>query len=99
MLKWYGEKKVEILKNKRKLKGKYDDVYISEDLTKLRSRMMYALRHEEDISYVNTRGGKIFCAQKLRSGKEKKFKIESPDDLFQLGWNEEKIEKLNLITN
>ena len=94
------DSKIEMLKNKKKLKNSdYGEVYISEDLTKLRSRMLYALRHDEDIQTAFSQGGKIFCYQRNtggRFGREKKFKIESPDDLFQLGWSEEKVKSLGL---
>ena len=66
------ETKIQMMKNKKNLKHStvgHGKVFISEDLTKLRSKMMYAIRNDEDIKTAFNQGGSIFCYQKLSEEK------------------------------
>ena len=70
------------LVNKNKLKDKdtYRNVYINEDLTPLRSKLLqYAKRHD-GVDSAYTREGKVIC--RIRDGS--RVTVESPDDLFKL---------------
>ena len=83
------EKKVELMKAKKILKSKGKKVFIDEDLTPLRARMFYALRNDPAVSAVWTMDGRLHCVATV-SGREQKVVIDSPDDLFNLGWGKEK---------
>lgn len=82
---------------KKNLKDKpeYKQVFINEDLTRLRSRMLNMVRRNERTKSCYTRDGKIICIYKdgLR---ERSVIIETPDQLFQLGYNEIDLRDLGL---
>lgn len=84
------EMKIELMRAKKVLKAKKKQIFIDEDLTPLRARMYHSLRKDPDISAVWTRDGRLHCIA-TTGGKEKKVVIDSPDDLFQLGWSEDKM--------
>ena len=82
-------------------KIKAAEVY--EDVTPLRSRIMYELRHRGNkltFKYVWSRGGRIYC----RTPEEAKQNpvprhhiINKPEDLKKVGFNDTEIE--NIIMN
>ena len=90
-------KKTEIMKNKKRLKDKphYKNVYINDDLTQLRAKIIAELRKDDAIKQVWTIDGKIFCIQ-MNGDKETKRIIESPDDLYRLGWSKETVKDKGL---
>ena len=59
----------------------FKDVFISEDLTKLRFKLFQMVRKLDDVKHAYTRDGKIHGI--LRNGS--KFFIDTPDDLFKIG--------------
>ncbi|CAC5414121.1 unnamed protein product [Mytilus coruscus] len=73
--------KYKIMSNKKVLKGKldYKDIFINEDLTMLRLKMLNMVKKHDNVKSVFTRDGKINCF--LRNGRKKI--IENPDDLFE----------------
>ena len=83
-------KKVELMKAKKILKTKNKKVYIDEDLTPLRAKMFYTLRKDPSVSAAWTVDGRLHCKATV-SGKEMKVVIDSPDDLFHLGYSEEQM--------
>ena len=75
--------KHDFLVNKNKLKDKvsYRNVYINEDLTPLRSKMLHYVKRQDGVESAYTREGKVIC--RIRDGS--RITIETPDDLFKLG--------------
>ncbi|CAC5376002.1 unnamed protein product [Mytilus coruscus] len=73
------------MSNKKVLKGKldYKDIFINEDLTMLRLKMLNMVKKHDNVMSVFTRDGKINCF--LRNGRKKI--IENPDDLFEVGFD------------
>ena len=71
-------------------------MFVTDDLTKTKARMLYELRQAADIERVYSLDCKLFCVQKMHNGEEKRCKIESPDDLFSLGWSEERVREFYL---
>ena len=80
-------------------------VIIYEDVTPLKSRIMYQLRqrnNKEAYRYVWSKGGRIFAhthenAAKPRDLQDKPYVINTPDDLSDMGFSHEEIE--NIIYN
>ena len=85
------QKKIEFMKAKKHLaRGKT----IEEDLTRLRSKLHYTVRKNENTIKHWTIDGKIFAMVKPQDGGDAtKVCFESPDDLYALGWNEERVEQ------
>ena len=75
--------KHDFLVNKNKLKDKeaYRNVYINEDLTPLRSKLLQYAKRQDGVDSAYTREGKVIC--RIRDGS--RVTVESPDDLFKLG--------------
>ena len=82
------DKKVSIMKNKKNLK---DDIYVEEDLTKMRRNMFYEIRRHPNTIKSWTIEGKIYALMKEGNSEVKKV-FENPDDLYKLGWNEAKLD-------
>lgn len=86
-------KRNEIMKQKKQLKDKqeYKHVYINDDITPLRARMLGYIKKMGTFQ-AWTFDGKIYCAKKVPLGlhpsdRPKPTVIETPDDLFKLGIN------------
>ena len=81
---------------------KYKEVNIYEDVTPLRSRIMYELRHRKNgeskvFRYVWSRGGRIFCRtpqEVLMTPMPKPHTINKPEDLSRVGFSPEEIENI-----
>ena len=63
-----------------------------------RSKLVRILKGEKEIKSVWTIDGRINCTFD-RDGHEVRKVIESPDDLFKLGWTEAKIAGLGLYAD
>ena len=80
--------------------NKYKSVAIYEDVSPLRSRIMYELRQRGDkkeFRYVWSRGGRIFCRtpeEALMSKVPKPHIINKPEDLSTVGFSHEEIEAI-----
>ena len=87
-----------IIKNKKKLKSmeSYKSTYVNEDLTPLRSAMLRALRNDNAIKSCWSSEGRILC-KLVVEGEEVTKSLESPDDLWKVGWDEERILKSGLF--
>ena len=70
---------------KKLLKGNtsYDKVFINEDLTTLRFKLLHCIKSMDLVKSVTTRDGKMHC--QMKNGR--KEVVENPDDLFKLGVN------------
>ena len=82
----------ELMRSKKKLKScdAYTKVFVDEDLTPLRSKMLRELKKDSSVMSAWTIDGRIFCKQ-IVSGKEEIRVIDSPDDLWKVGWGEKKV--------
>ena len=88
--------KTAMMKNKTKLHdANRKGVYINDDLTPQRAKMARILCHDPSTQSVWSIDGRIFCTV-LENGSEVKKIVDSPDDLFKLGWSEEKVKNLNI---
>ena len=87
--------KVEMLRAKKKLKNVdgRSQVFVEEDLTPLRSRMMRAVRQDPATKSAWSIDGKIFCIFR-KNGKEEKISVESADDQKKLGFSSGKIKDI-----
>ena len=56
-------------------------VFITDDLTKMRGRLLWELKQDGDIERAYSIDGKITCVKKMAGGEEKRFRVNSPDDL------------------
>jgi len=67
------------------LKGNtsYDKVFINEDFTTLRFKLVHYIKRMDSVKSVTTRDGKMHC--QMKNGR--KEVVENPDDLFKLGVN------------
>ena len=87
--------KRDVMKQKKTLKDKegYDNIYIHEDLTPLRSKMVkYIKDHKEDLGLnsVWTVEGKIYTQAKFPRGlpfkdRPRPIVLEDPGDIFKIG--------------
>ena len=96
-------KRTEVMKGKKNLKGKPDflNIYINDDLTVLRAKLLGYVKSLPDIDRVWTIEGKIFALKKSPPGvtppaRPRPYVIESPDGLFDLELDSVDYEKLGL---
>ena len=94
------DSKIELMRNKKKMRSmeKYRHVYVNDDITTQRSKLVRILKGEKEIKSVWTIDGRINCTLD-RDGHEVRKVIESPDDLFKLGWTEAKIAGVGLYAD
>ena len=88
------KKKVEVMRAKKNLKGKqgYQRVFINEDLTALRAKLLRYVKDLPTVEKAWTSEGKIWAKRKTipgqtanNSGIKTVVAIENPDHLFRLG--------------
>ena len=81
----------------------YPKAEIYEDVTPLRSRILYALRNKKDqadnkvFRYVWSREGRIYCrteAESKQTPQPKANIINCPQDLSKLGWTQHEINEI-----
>lgn len=89
----HRKKKDEIMRNKKKLKDRQRKVYINEDLTFLRAKMMSLVKEQETVKNVSTREGSIL-AWPTSGGRP--VVVNSPDDLEKVGITSPDWKKLKL---
>ena len=89
--------KVNLMRSKWALREKASrrGVYVNDDLTQLRGRLVREMKRDTGVNKVWSIDGRIFCTQ-YEDGREVKRFVDSPDDLFKLGWSEEKVVGLGL---
>ena len=90
--------KSQVTRNKRKLREKEGRrwVFIEDDLTPLRAKLVRELKADEHIKNVWTIDGRVFCTR-TENGREVKKTIESPEDLLSVGWTEAKVKELGFF--
>ena len=84
----YRSKKIEVMKNKKKLSN---TCFIEEDLTRLRAKLYHTVRKDNKTMKTWTQECKIFTIIKDRHGREAKRIITNPDELTKIGWTEDRI--------
>ncbi|KAK7473461.1 hypothetical protein BaRGS_00035290 [Batillaria attramentaria] len=83
--------KATVMQNRKALKDRapYQKVYINDDLTLMRSKLLYKCKNTSTVQSVRTtHDGKILCTMKSppgHTGPAKTVAVETPDDLFHLG--------------
>ena len=82
-------KKRKMLKDKPEFK---DKVYMNEDLTPLRAKLLAYAKGLPDVNRVNSHNGRIHC----NTSDNKHFILDSPDDLHDLGVTTINLDKLGL---
>ena len=90
-----------MMRNKKNLKGlpwTVTSVFVNDDLTTMQSKLVYELKRDESVTRVWTMNGKSMCIQE-ENGKEMKKVADSPDDLFKVGWTEEKVAGLGFYSS
>ena len=85
-------KRQEVMEKKKVLKEKEDHkgVYINDDLTPLRAKLLGFIQRHENIQRAWTVNGRIHCLKKMPVGmsvQQKPFIVETPDDLFKIGFD------------
>ena len=60
--------------------------------------MLRALKHDEEVKRVWTIDGSFHCIV-MEWNVEVKKRLDSPDDLFKLGWSEQKMENSGLFSH
>ena len=76
------------LRNNKKLKGHtvYNGVFLGEQLSSMRAKLLHAVKNDEDTARTWTIDAKIFCT-KCADPDGKRYVLNSPDDLFKhRGW-------------
>ena len=64
------------------------NIFITDDLTRLRGKMLYEMKQDADVERAYSLDCKLISVKKMRDGQEKRFRVNSPDDLFEIGWSE-----------
>ena len=99
------KKRKEVMQKKKVLKDKreYAGVYVFDDLTTLRAKMLYYLKKKVPVvENAWTIDGRIHCTKKRPPGLSEResprriFTINTPDDLFKLGVDAVDFEELGL---
>jgi exosome complex exonuclease DIS3/RRP44 len=87
-------KRREVMVNKKTLKGKqgYERVFIGDDLTPLRARLLGTVKKLPNVEKAWVVDGRIHVQRKYPTGldpddRPRPVIVESPDDLFRLGVN------------
>ena len=80
--------------------AEYKAVTMYEDVTPLRSRIMYALRHRNNktaFKFVWSKGGRIYARthdEAVQDPQPRPHIINTPDDLAKIGFSEQEIEEI-----
>ena len=69
-------------------------MYMTDDITKMRGKILYELKQDVEIE-------RAYCldCKKMPDAQEKNFRINSPDDLFTIGWSKEKVKDQGFYIN
>ena len=77
------KKRRKILKRKTELKKKQRQVFVNEDLTRLRSAMLNIVKEQQSVKNITIRDGKIVAW--LKDNPERPVFVDTPDDLVKIG--------------
>ena len=97
------KKRQEVVTKKKNLKGKaaFSKVFVNDDLTVLRQRLLGYVKSLDCVESAWTSGGRILASKKTPPGlpqadRTRPIVIESPDDLFKLGVDSVDYSKMGL---
>ena len=82
-------KKIALMRNKKKITG--GRIFIEESLTRLRGKLFFAVRKDDNTLKSWTQEGKIYTKIKGTNSEEVLKIITTPDDLTKIGWDEDRI--------
>ena len=84
-----------VLGAKKKLHDKQETkkIFIIEDLTPLRFKLLSMVKKHPDVEFAYTRDGKIHAVM----NDDTKKTVENPDDLFKLGFTDVNYQELGLV--
>ena len=63
----------------------FKGVFIQEDLTNQRSKMLKFIKGRDNVDRVQTSDGRLRVALKEDCGAGRRVNVENPDDLFKIG--------------
>lgn len=91
-----------VMKKRQLLKEsvRYKRVYLNDDLTPLRSRLLHLAKNHDAVQRVSTtHDGKIICHMRKKTGQTSGdvVYLDSPDDLFRLGLKDVDYRQLGLL--
>ena len=93
-------KRREVMVAKKNLRTSHPNVYINDDLTVLRAKLLHYVKAQPDVESAWTIDGRIFAKKKMPPGSTETARpmiFESPDDLFlNLGMEQIDFGKLGL---
>ena len=87
-------KRTEIMRKKKSLKSDTNKLFINDDLTPLRAKLLKYVKEQDVVDKAWTIDGRILCTRKCPPGlppstdRPRPTVIETPDDLFHLGLSE-----------
>ena len=91
--------RTEMLRRKGRLRGHatLGRVYLGEQLSPFRAKLLHAVNNDTDIARSWTIDGRVYCTRQVDQD-GRRCVLSSPEDLFkQLGWGEEKLKKSGLF--
>ena len=72
-------------------------VFIQEDLTSQRSKLLKFLKGNDNVEKVQTRDRRLRIVLKEDHGAGKRVVVENPDDLFKLGIDDPEVTQFGFI--
>ena len=90
--------KTTFMKAKKNLRKKEEtkNIFVNDDLTRVRSKVFQELRRDPNIVKTWTIDGKIHYVKKGPNGREVTRTMDSLDSLHELGWTEDHIKDLGV---
>ncbi len=87
-----------MMRNKKQLKEKdgYKGVYVNDDLTPMRAKMLRYIKEQHITRALYTSEGRICCYLRDNHPGPRPIVVESPDDLFRLGLDDVDLATLGL---
>ena len=81
----HREPRFNLLKNRADLRKTehYKNIYIAEDLTQLKFKLVNYVRKQSNVKSAFVKDGRILCSL----NDDTKVTIDTPDDLFKIGWD------------
>ena len=72
------------------------NVFINEDLSQMRFKILFTVKKSEEVEAAWTIDGKIHCLMKEvgADGRKKKVVLDTVDDMFNLCWIEKKLKSM-----
>jgi hypothetical protein len=88
------KKRNELLANKKHLKNHTTKIFIAEDLTSLKLRLLKEVKASPRVKMAYSKEGRIMA--RLAGNEKEEIEINSPDDLWKVGTEQPRWEELGL---